>query len=145
MYCAMKEELPTPIVNRLSRRALRNAAIGIGLCVVALFIISQEVRGAGELDSISKMLEWTGMVFLPLFGLNLDLYPERAAKIAGLGMLGAHAVLMTLVYRSLPSLTYITVTPLAVVEMFILVIPFLRIRRRLDPRSGPGRFGGPSL
>lgn len=122
-------------MRKLSRRTLRNAAIGLGLCVVVLFIVSQEFPGAEELDSVSKAVEWTGMVFLPLFGLNLDLYPYSTAKIAGLAMLGVHAVLLTLLYRTLPTLTYITVTPIAVAEMFVLVIPFLRIRKRLDARS----------
>jgi hypothetical protein len=126
-------------MEKLSKRTLRNSAIGIGICVVVLFIVSQEVRGAGVLDSVSKVVEWTGMVFLPLFGLNLDLYPERTAKVAGVGMVGVHVVLMMLVYGSLPSLTYITITPLAVIEMFVLVIPFLRIRKRLDPGDRPSR------
>jgi hypothetical protein len=73
------------------------------------------------------------MVFLPLFGLNLDLCPERAAKIAGVGMLAAHAILLMLFYNDLPALTYLTITPIAVIEMFVLLIPFLRIRKRLEP------------
>lgn len=122
-------------MKKLSTRAMRYVARGLGISVTVLFVLSQEIREAEKLDSFSKALEWTAMVFLPLFGLNLDLYPERSAKIAALGMIGLHLVLMVLVYSSLASLTFITVTPLAVVEMFILVIPFLRIRKRLEPPS----------
>ena len=111
------------------------AAIGLGISVVILFIVSQEEREAGWLESFSKIIEWTGMVFLPLFGLNLDLYPERKARVAALGMVGVHLIFMALAYNSLPSLTFVTVTPFAMAELFILVIPFLRIRKRLDPPS----------
>ena len=126
-------------MKKAPRRFMHFAAITIGVSVSILFILSEQVRGAGGLDSVSKVVEWTGMVFLPLFGLNLDLYPERNAKVAGIGMLGVHVVLMMLVYGSLPSLTYITITPLAVIEMFVLVIPFLKIRKRLDPGDRPSR------
>ncbi len=72
------------------------------------------------------------MVFLPLFGLNLDLYPERAARLAGIGTIVLHVVLLTLLYSSLDLLNYIIIAPIALLEMFVFVIPFLAIRKHLD-------------
>ncbi len=72
------------------------------------------------------------MVFLPLFGLNLDLYSERAARIAALGMITIHIVLVTLLYKFLSAFNFITITPMALTEMFVLVVPFLRIRKRYE-------------
>ena len=119
-------------MEKLSKRCLRNSARGLGISVALLFILSQESPRAGELDNISKAVAWTGMVFLPLFGLNLDLYRVRAARIAGLAMLGVHAFLVTLLYKELPTFDFIAVAPMAVLEMFVLVVPFLRIRKGLD-------------
>ena len=99
-------------MTKLSRSTLRNSATDLGVCVIALFVLSQEVSGAKWLESVSKVVEWTGMVFLPLFGLNLDLYSERAARISALGMITIHIVLVTLLYKFLSAFNFITITPM---------------------------------
>ena len=57
-------------IGKLSKTVMHYSAVGLGLCVMVLFIISQEVFGAAELENVSKALEWTGMVFLPLLALT---------------------------------------------------------------------------
>lgn len=79
------------------------------------------------------------MVFLPLFGLNLDLFAERLAQFGAIGMLGIHALLIKAVYSVLPALNFVAIAAIAIAEIFILAFPLLAIRRRLDahPRGFP--------
>ncbi len=123
-------------MKAISSRNLRWPARVFGL-LAALLVISAEEGGGGtsHLDRIGKIVAWSAMCFLPLFGLNLDLFAHKSAQIAGAGAVCVHVVLMTLVYQHLDQMNFITIAPLAIVEMFLLYIPLWRVRTAIGPVS----------
>lgn len=104
----------------------------LGLGSALLIILSRETPQARVLDQVGKMVYWTGVVFIPLFGLHVDLYREGGAKLAGLLAIGVHIVLLCLFYDELPRWNPIAVTFIAVVELALLAVPFLKIRTRVN-------------
>jgi hypothetical protein len=132
-------------MKKMSRKARHIGSISIGSVVLVLYVLSQQNPGANGLYNASKLVEWTGMVFVFLFGLNWDLFVKLSTWLVGLVMLGMHALVLWKCYPILPSLNYIAIAAIALLEGFVFEIPFLGIRKRLDPRPRPGRRRLPSL
>lgn len=117
-----------------TRKQFRIYAWILGLGSALLIILSREIPQARVFDQVGKMVYWTGIVFVPLFGLHVDLYREGGAKLAGLLAIGVHTLLLCLFYEELPRWNPIAITFIAVVELALLVIPFLKIRTRVNER-----------
>jgi len=121
-------------VRRLSRRSLRVPALLAGALAGVLYAASQQFPQHAELSNVGKIVAWTAMIFLPLFGLNSDLFAERLAQFGAIGMLGIHALIIRAIYTVLPSLNFVALAAIAIGEIFVLAFPLLAIRKRLDTR-----------
>lgn len=119
-------------MKKLSKRILQIGIISIALSVVTMYILSQQVAGDAELYTMSKLVEWTGMVFLPLFGQHPELFPGRSGKLAGIT---AHTAILCLCYPILPDLNYIVIAVIALFEIFILALLSVKVRERWAAKS----------
>lgn len=97
-----------------------------------MVILSREMPQLTILNAIGKGVYWTSVVFLPLFGLHADLYSENAGKWAGVMAICAHCILMYSLYAIFPGLNAIIITFIAVLELSILAILFLRLRAKVN-------------
>ncbi len=81
-----------------------------------LVVFAREGLGPPYLDAAGKAVFWTGIVFVPLLGLNQDVLQIVSGKLLAV----------------LNGLTFIELTPLCVVQFVIFALPFMLIRKRFS-------------
>jgi hypothetical protein len=70
-------------------------------------------------DGIAKVLSWTAIVFVPLFGINQDVLRLAAGKTLAVALLAIQAVLIGLPVKKLGGLNFMAITSLAFCEAVI--------------------------
>lgn len=132
LFDAQQEEKPDDDPERTKmRRSLRMPAWGIGGGAAILIIMARENVGPPYLDNIGKAFFWTGAVFLPLLGLNRDIYRLNAARLIAVMLFGLHLILVGWSFEQLKDMGFITLFPLCIVQLLIFEIPFVIVRKRV--------------
>lgn len=112
-----------------SRSALRKGIWLIAVPATLLVILAQTSIGPQYFDSLGKMIFWTGCVFVPLFGLNLDIFRQNAGIILWLALLAIHIACVCLLFRNLSNMTFIPLAGISIIEMMVFEFVVIAFRR----------------
>lgn len=96
-----------------------------------LVIASRQGIGQGYLDQAGKALYWTSAVFVTMLVINTKELALAAGKKWLALLLLVHLVFVVFAYKSLTSLSFITLTPLCFVEIVLFNIPFVRLNHQI--------------
>jgi hypothetical protein len=100
----------------------------VGLLSAALVISSQYANNS-VLDSAGKCFFWTALVLLPVLVLNRDLYSDIWAWIIAVLLFGVQLTLVGLAWERMGAWSFITITPVAFMQLMLFFAPFLVLRR----------------
>ena len=99
------------------------------LCLTSggLVVAARHGFGPGYLDQVGKAVYWTGVVFLPLLAVNKDVLHLASAKRWLILMLVAQILLVYLAFDSLKYWSFLTLTPVGVIQIVLFCIPLGRL------------------
>ena len=97
-----------------------------------LVVFAREGLGPPYLDAAGKAVFWTGIVFVPLLGLNQDVLQIVSGKLLAILLWLVQLTLVFHFFAVLNGLTFIELTPLCVVQFVIFALPFMLIRKRFS-------------
>jgi hypothetical protein len=102
----------------------------LGVASGLLVIASRQGLGPGYLDVAGKVLYWTSVVFVTVMAVNTKELSLSAGKryLALLALV--HVILLAFAYKHLQSWSFITLTPLCLLQIVLFNIPFIRLNRK---------------
>lgn len=101
----------------------------IAVLALAFFLLARDGIGPAYFDSIGKIIYWTGIVLFPLFSLNRDMLSSLSGQAVSIAIVSLHVLIVYRLYDHLQKISFITLTPICVVEFFVLAAPLLAIRK----------------
>lgn len=113
-----------------SKRSIRIFARVLGVSAALFIILAQDHIGPTYFDPLGKALFWTGIVLIPVFVLNHDVLRFGWAKILAIVQSALQILLVWLLFEKLSSFSFITLTPLCLIQSFFFTLSFMPIRKR---------------
>jgi hypothetical protein len=118
-----------PKPDRERPKWMTPAICALVLTSAGLVIAARRGFGPGYLDQVGKAVYWTGVVFLPLLAVNNDLLYLASAKRWLVLMFAVQILLVYLAFDSLTHWSFLTLTPVGVIQIFLFSMPFDRLSK----------------
>jgi hypothetical protein len=94
------------------------------------FLLARDTVGPPYLDNVAKAVFWTGMVLVPLIGLNQDVLRSKTGKIAVFFLVTFQLALASFFFRGLSSLNFIFLSVICIGQILVFALPLMFIRKQ---------------
>jgi hypothetical protein len=103
-------------------KSMKYMARIVAILALIPFLLARDTVGPPYLDNVAKAVFWTGMVLVPLIGLNQDVLRSKTGKIA--------VFFASFFFRGLSSLNFIFLSVICIGQILVFALPLMFIRKQ---------------
>ena len=116
--------------SRIKKGPLRIFIRVVAVSAVIPIILATDGFGPSYLDSVGRVLFWSGMVLGPMFAFNLDVLRTIPGMIFATGLTTVQLLLAIRFFERLNGVSLIVIAIFGLVQCVLFEMPFMLIRKR---------------